>query len=62
VLDAFAARPAGLVLIGVHRGSSSGPDAVDLLLGQYPWAAVIVFGGLADAAPLAAAVARGPVA
>ena len=59
VLDGFAARPAGLVLIGVHRGSSSGPDAVELLLGLYPWAAVIVFGGIADAALLAAAVARG---
>lgn len=59
VLAAFAARPAGLVLIGVHRGSSSGPDAVDLLLGRYPWVAVIVFGGPADAALLVAAMARG---
>ncbi len=59
VLDAFAARPAGLVLIGVHRGSSSGPELVDLLLGLYPWVAVIVFGGLADAAPLASAMGRG---
>jgi DNA-binding NarL/FixJ family response regulator len=59
VLAAFAARPAGLVLIGVYRGSSSGPDAVDVLLGLYPWVAVIVFGGPADAALLVAAMARG---
>jgi len=59
LVDAFAARPADLVLIGVHRGTTSGTDAMALLLGLHPAAAVIVFGSPADAPVLAAALTRG---
>jgi DNA-binding CsgD family transcriptional regulator len=46
------------VLIGVHRGSSTGLDALGSLLGVHP-AAVIVFGATRDAELLTAVVARG---
>ena len=59
LLATFAARPAGLVLIGIHRGKSRGTDAADEFLDRYPAAAVIVFGAVQDNHRLAAAVARG---
>ena len=58
VADAYTARPADVVLIGVHRGSSTGLDALGSLLGVHP-AAVIVFGATRDAELLTAVVARG---
>ena len=59
LLEAFAAEPADLVLIGIQRGRAGGTDAVNLLLGPHPSAAVIVFGSVADTVPLVAAIARG---
>ena len=57
--DAFAAKPADLVLIGYQVGRVGGAQATDLLLGLYPSAAVIVFGSPDTSGVLAAAVARG---
>jgi DNA-binding NarL/FixJ family response regulator len=59
LLEAFTAKPADLVLIGIQHGRGSGTDAVNLLLGRHPSAAVIVFGAVADTVPLVAAIARG---
>jgi DNA-binding NarL/FixJ family response regulator len=47
------------VLIGVHRGTPGGARAIDLLLGTYPTATVIVFGSVDDATQLTAALTRG---
>jgi len=58
-VDAFAAHPAGVVLIGIQAGRRTGTDAVTLLLGIHPAAAVIVYGTAADLGPLTAAVIRG---
>jgi DNA-binding NarL/FixJ family response regulator len=57
--DAFAARPANLVLIGFRAGRPSGVQATDLLLSLHPSAAVIVFGSADTSRTLAAAVSRG---
>ena len=59
LVDAFTARPVDLVLIGIHRQSSVGADATDLLLGMHPTAAVIVFGSARETDILASAYARG---
>lgn len=59
LVAAYSARPANLVLIGVHRGSVGGAGAIDLLLDHAPTAAVVVFGSVGDACLLAAAVACG---
>src|SRR6478735_4770741 len=48
LVTAFAARPAGLVLICLRRGGRIGPAAVDLLLTRAPSAAVVVYGTSAD--------------
>ena len=58
-VDAFAAHPAGVVLIGIQAGRRTGTDAVTLLLGMHPAAAVIVYGTAADLGPLTAAVIGG---
>ena len=59
VVDAFTARPADLVLIGVHRGNPTGLQAVDLLIGVHPAAPVLAFGSPSDSALLIDAVAHG---
>ena len=59
VVDAFTARPADLVLIGVHRGNSTGLQAVDLLIGVHPAAPVLAFGSPCDSALLIDAVTHG---
>jgi DNA-binding NarL/FixJ family response regulator len=60
LVDAFTARPAHLVLIGVHGTDlTAGPDPVRLLLAAHPTASVIVYGRPGDAALLATAVAKG---
>ena len=59
VVDAFTARPADLVLIGVHRGNPTGLQAVDLLMGVHPAAPVLAFGSPSDSALLIDAVAHG---
>ena len=59
LVDAFAVRPVDLVLLGIHRASTAGADATDLLLGLHPSAAVIVFGSVTEADILAAAYVRG---
>ena len=58
-VDAFAAHPAGVVLIGIQAGRNTGTDAANLLLGMHPAAAVIVYGTAGDIGPLTAAVIRG---
>lgn len=59
LVDAFAVRPVDLVLIGIHRESSVGADATDLLLGMHPTAMVIVFGSFTETDILASAHSRG---
>lgn len=58
-VDAYTHQPAGVALIGIHRGTNSGFDALDLLLGLHPAAVVIAFGCARDADKLVAAVGRG---
>ena len=59
LVDAYTTRPADVVFIGQRRDSAGGADALDLLLGLHPAAAVIVFGSAHDAPLLAAALTRG---
>ena len=59
LVDAFTVRPVDLVLIGIHRASTAGADATDLLLGMHPTAVVTVFGSVTDTDILAAAYVRG---
>ena len=59
LVDAYSAHPADLVLVGVRRGWASGTEAVNLLLGLHPTAAVVVYGSAQDIEPLTAAVTRG---
>ena len=56
----YTAAPADLVLVGTHRDSRAGTDAVHLLLERYPTATVIVYGPVVDAAPLIAALGSTP--
>jgi chemotaxis response regulator CheB len=53
LLAAFAAHPADLVLIGVHRGHPSGTPAVGRVLDRYPCATVLVYGSVEDTSALA---------
>jgi len=57
--DAFAAKPADLVLIGYQVGRVGGAQATELLLSLYPSAAVVAFGSPDASGTLAAAVSRG---
>ena len=58
-VSAYATAPADLVLIGVHRGTVAGTGALRLLLDRDPMVTVIVYGPVADAELLTAAVRRG---
>ena len=57
--DAYATNAADLVLIGVHHGSRLGEEAIGLMVGLNPTAAIIVIGSVVDAEGLAAAFVRG---
>jgi len=59
LLDVVASRPVDLVLIGIHRASTLGAEAVSLLLGMKPTSVVIVFGSVGEIDLLAAAYIRG---
>ena len=59
LVDAFSARPADLVLIGIHGANNSGVEAIGLLLGLYPTTVVVVFGSVTEIDVLAAADVRG---
>lgn len=59
LLDAYAAKPHALVLIGIHRHDAHGPEAMSLLLSMHPNALVIAFGSSSDTGPLVEAVGRG---
>lgn len=59
LVDAFTARPADLVLIGIHRANNTGAEATSLLLGMHPAAVIIVVGSPTDIDVLAAAYIRG---
>lgn len=59
LVDAYAARPSGLVLIGIRRNEPHGPEALSLLLSLHPSAKVFAFGSASDTAPLVSAVANG---
>ncbi len=59
VVDALAAEPVDLVLIGVHRASQIGPVAIDLVLGMHPSTVIVVVGSAGDIDVLARAYLRG---
>jgi CheY-like chemotaxis protein len=64
LVDAYAANPADLVLIGVDRGNSDGgntqgDEAIGLLMGMNSSAVIIVVGSVVDLQSLAAAYVRG---
>ena len=59
LVDAITARPADLILIGIHRANNTGAEATSLLLGMHPTAVIIVFGSPNDIDDLAAAYIRG---
>ena len=59
LLDAYAAKPHAMVLIGIHRNDAHGPEAMSLLLSMYPTALVIAFGSASDTGALVNAVSRG---
>ncbi len=59
VVDALAAEPVDLVLIGVHPASRIGPEAIGLVLGIHPSTVIIVVGSADDINVLAPAYVRG---
>ena len=59
LVDAFEATPAGLVLIGIHAGTTAGIDAINLLLAIHPQARTVVYGSVTDVELLAVAYAQG---
>ena len=59
VVDALAAEPADVVLIGVHAQSHAGRDAINLVLGMHPPTAIIVYGSAGDLDVLAPAYILG---
>lgn len=59
LVNAFTTKPADIVLVGIHRSSTAGADAITMLIRSHPDAAVIVFGMAADIELLAAVFARG---
>ncbi len=59
VVDALAAEPVDLVLIGVHPASRIGPEAIGLVLGLHPSTVIIVVGSADDIDVLAPAYVRG---
>jgi DNA-binding NarL/FixJ family response regulator len=58
--DAFGRDPCAVALVGYRRGSTAAAEATGLLLGMFPAARVIGFGG-ADCAPLLVAAVTGGV-
>ena len=59
LVDAYAERPADLILIGIHAGSTAGQEAVALLLGMYPDTKIIVVGSITDLPLLVECYVRG---
>jgi DNA-binding NarL/FixJ family response regulator len=59
LLHALEAQPDAAVLIAIHSGSSTGSEAVTMLLGRHPSAAPIIVGSAADIDLLAEVYARG---
>jgi len=59
LLAQFEIHPSDLVLIGIRNGRPKGVEALEMLLGRYPTAAVIVYGSIDDTRSLAAAIVRG---
>jgi len=57
--DAFASKPAELVLVGYQRGRTGGAEATQLLLSLFPRATVIAFGNADASVSLVTAVSRG---
>jgi DNA-binding NarL/FixJ family response regulator len=59
LVDAYAAKPSDLVLIGVNGDNTDGHEAIGLLLGMNPEAVIIIVGSVVDLESLAAAYVRG---
>ena len=58
-VDAFNSRPTDVVLVGIHRGTSSGTAALDMLSRAYPVVPIIVFGSAHDSELLIDAIDQG---
>jgi CheY-like chemotaxis protein len=59
LLQALEVKPDASVLIAIHSGSSTGIQALTMLLGRHSSAAPIIVGSAADIGLLADAFARG---
>lgn len=59
LLVKFGEEPPDLVLIGIHSGSPSGPEAVAQVRKFHPTATIIVYGSPEDSPSLIASVATG---
>jgi len=59
LVEHYTRHPADIVLVGIYRGSTSGAEAVTMLIKSHPDAAVIVFGVAADSELLADVFVRG---
>ncbi len=58
-VHAFSICPTDVVLVGIHRGTTSGTTALDMLAAAYPSVPIIVFGSAHDSALLIEAIGRG---
>ncbi|MET0863048.1 MAG: response regulator [Nakamurella sp.] len=59
LVRSYAVRPADVVLVGIHRETTAGSEAVTMLTRSHPDAVVIVFGASTDIELLADAFVRG---
>ncbi len=59
LVDAYAAKAVDLVMIGFHGDNKLADEAIGLMLGMNPTAAIMVVGSVVDAESLASAFVRG---
>jgi len=59
LVERYKRNPTDIVLVGIYRGSTTGAEAVTMLIKSYPDAPVIVFGMAADSDLLADVFVRG---
>lgn len=59
LMDAYSARAADIVLIGVDQSGSAGAEAIALQLAMHPHSVIIAVGAASDVDLLAAAIVGG---
>jgi len=59
LVEQYTRNPPDIVLVGIHRGSMTGAEAVTMLIKTHPDAPVIVFGVAEDSELLADVFVRG---